>query len=351
MAERVDSQSIGLVRQSSHPIPPCAASSHHNNITNDAFPNVASVTKTPGVNSKCFSARVLLHRHDNVAGFDLFQLHFIDIDIDIARLRELVTEAARRDVDDSALDLQGIVWLEHINWITGEPRSLVEKFYLEVLGCTPDAGKSFHVNLGQQQFHLAVAKDSEAPQAIAGGSIGLAVPNSASLRDRVQAAVASKAFNGTQFRLVTNDPDCVTLQGPWGNTFHCYSIQNEVDDSLEPNSTMKMVNAHADGSGMYGSHRMAVRNQPDIRYMEFPCPHGQATALASFYRHVMNCIVHTQSQSDDDSSNEVVTVSVGPGVHLPVVFVENERFADLQQASQGFIFACIRPNMPGSISV
>jgi hypothetical protein len=37
-----------------------------------------------------------------------------------SRLRELVTEAARRDVDDSAVDLQGIVWLEHdINLITG----------------------------------------------------------------------------------------------------------------------------------------------------------------------------------------------------------------------------------------
>ena len=179
LAERVDSQSIGLVRQSSHPIPPCAASSHHN-ITNDVFPNEASVTKTPGVDRKCLSARVVLQRHVHVAGFDVFQLRFIDmdmdIDIDIAWLRELVTEAARRDVDDSALDLQGIVWLAHINLITGGPRSLVEKFYLEVLGCTPDAGKSFHVNLGQQQFHLAVAKDSEAPQAIAGGSIGLAVP-------------------------------------------------------------------------------------------------------------------------------------------------------------------------------
>jgi hypothetical protein len=54
----------------------------------------------------------------------------------------------------------------------------------------------------------------------------------------------------------------------------------------------------------------------------------------------MNCIVHTQSQSHDDSSNAVVTASVGPGVHL--VFAENEQYADLQRANQG-IHICVYP--------
>jgi len=137
-------------------------------------------------------------------------------------------------------------------------------------------------------------------------------------------------------------------------------------DQIQPS---KMVNAHADGSGMYGSHRMAVRNQPDIRYIEFPCPQGQATALASFYRCVMNCIVHTQSQTDDDSSNAVVTV---PSVLEPSTilygskdggntvasrvtlsrFLSNRVKEDPEyQDLQNILLALERPNLPGSINV
>ncbi len=242
------------------------------------------------------------------------------------RLRQLVTESSRRDAD--CLDLQGIAWLEHINLIVGGPRSLAEIFYLDVLGCTPDASKSFHVNLGQQQFHLAVAKEDERPQCFAGGSIGLAVPDLNSLRNRIQQH--TEALSGTQFQLLQDHEDCVTLRGPWGNIFHLYSTA--YISSSQSSSSMKMVNAHTE-AGMYGSQRMAIRDQPGIRYIEIPCPKGQGASLAFFYRHIMKCSVHILEETA-----EAIIVSVGPGVHL--VFVEREDAPSLLEFSKG-IHICI----------
>lgn len=62
-------------------------------------------------------------------------------------LRNAVVEAAEHDISQT-LDLKGILWTEHINLVVGS-KSLAEYFYLNFLGLTRDAGKSFHVNLGQ----------------------------------------------------------------------------------------------------------------------------------------------------------------------------------------------------------
>jgi hypothetical protein len=291
-------------------------------------------------------------------------------------LRALVTGAARKDVEQSGLDLQGIVWMEHINLIVGRgsgptttKSSLAESFYLDVLGCTrDDAGKSFHVNLGQQQFHLAVSnisnneEEDEPPQHFAGGSIGLAVPDLDSLRDRIQGALASGLFDGTQLEVLSDIGDCVTLQGPWGNIFHLYSTRqmpteskSKVLDSSPPSaSTMKMVNAHSStggiAAGVYGSHRMAIRDQPGIRYLEIPCPIGQASAVASFYREMMKCTVHTMAvnntnnnSNSNNTARQAVLVSVGPGIHL--VFVENDNAStslmQQQEASRKGVHICV----------
>ena len=72
-------------------------------------------------------------------------------------LREIVMEAAEQDAANT-LDVSGILWLEHINLVVGS-RHLAERFYMDILGFTKDKSTSFHVNLGQQQFHLEHGKN------------------------------------------------------------------------------------------------------------------------------------------------------------------------------------------------
>eukprot|EP00957_Ditylum_brightwellii_P082674 6286574-Ditylum_brightwellii.AAC.1 len=90
-------------------------------------------------------------------------------------LRKLAKRAARQD-EINNLDLGGISWLEHINLVVGT-RPQAETFYEELLGFSADRSKSFHVNLGQQQFHLAPAKEGDTKPQIITGSVGLVVPD------------------------------------------------------------------------------------------------------------------------------------------------------------------------------
>jgi hypothetical protein len=116
-------------------------------------------------------------------------------------LRNLVVEAAlkeeRYDEGDDFLDVPGIAWMEHINLIVGhtsEDRQIAKSFYIDVMGLTPDKGKSFHVNMGRQQFHLATPKeDDEIPHRIH-GSFGLVVPDLDTLWERLQ--IARKDYDG-----------------------------------------------------------------------------------------------------------------------------------------------------------
>ena len=227
-------------------------------------------------------------------------------------LRLLVTDAARKN-REQGIDLQGILWLEHINLVVGSA-PLAKYFYLEVLGLTRDEGKSFHVNLGQQQFHLA--ENGDLPQHFAGGGIGLVVPDLNSLRERV--ALAHETLKDTTFGILSDSDDCITLRGPWGNRFYIYSMQDDPELAREePLSTpMKMANMHAEG-GTYGAHRMAVRGKPGIRFVEVPCPMGKSKDVADFYREMIGCAVWETRQ---DKRNCAV-IEVGPGVHL--VFVEH----------------------------
>ncbi|KAG7340941.1 aspartate transaminase [Nitzschia inconspicua] len=240
-------------------------------------------------------------------------------------LKELVLEASTRDVQ-STLDLTGLVWLEHINLVVGNEQQ-AEYFYIHVLGCTRDDGKSFHVNLGQQQFHLAETKKTgdDRTQVIA-GSIGLVLPSLQALRQRLDRAVSSGMLKDTKFAIVQDTDSVVTVQGPWGNRFYCYQV-DETESTLPPplETPQKMTNLHSTG-GLYGS-RMAVRGQPGIRFIEFVVPNdGSISQIASFYRTILDCTVqefvkdNNNNDNDNDNDPNVVTVSVGPGVHL--VFVE-----------------------------
>ena len=74
----------------------------------------------------------------------------------------------------------------------------------------------------------------------------------------------------------------MTVTCPWGNVIHLYDIA--IDDDLhgvecaDIESTQKMVNLHR-VSGAYGPHRMAVRGNPGIRYVEIACKKGSIDLL------------------------------------------------------------------------
>ena len=245
--------------------------------------------------------------------------------------------------DDDFLDVPGVAWMEHLNLIVGDDRSVAEAFYIGVLGMTADKSKSFHVNLGRQQFHLATPQKSndEIPHRIH-GSVGLVVPDLEALWDRLGEAVRDgddddngngnnrHDFRGTLFdyyRETAEDGDStVHVRCPWGNVFRCYSAGARGRDGSAPAadstataalSPQKMTNLHARVIGVHGADKMGVLGvgQPGIRYVEFVLPVGvRAEQVRSFYRETLRCPATVLSATGGGA--KACLVSVGPGVHL-----------------------------------
>ncbi|CAB9510933.1 expressed unknown protein [Seminavis robusta] len=253
-------------------------------------------------------------------------------------LKELVQEAAVQDTA-STLDVTGILWLEHINLVVGS-RPLAERFYLDILGFSKDKSKSFHVNLGQQQFHLAETGD---PAQKVTGSIGLVVPSIDTVKQRLQEALAGDEFKDTLLAMdstTKSDDTTLSITCPWGNRLHLYDATQE-QATLQPtsDSPRKMVNMHATG-GNYAPERMGIRGgNPGIRYIEIACPPQSTPAIASFYRNMLSCTVTTTTIS---SNRPAIAVCVGPGVHL--AYVEDDNLSqDAISAMEG-VHLCIYVN-------
>lgn len=236
------------------------------------------------------------------------------------------------------------------------------QFYADFLGMTPERDanpKSNHFNIGQQQFHLAAIANvmEDVPQRVT-GSIGLCVPNLSRIRERL--ARAQSELNGTLFSVVEDeDTNLMTVTCPWGNVIHLFDIS--VDDDHCPSTTgnndeasqQKMVLFHGEG-GVYGPHRMAVRGNPGIRYVEIACETGTVNSIAEFYETLLGCHVTTRSEVVDSRSNvtksnkiQSAIVCVGPGVHM--VFVEQEQLSrDCMKKMEGVHVCIYIPNFSRS---
>lgn len=184
------------------------------------------------------------------------------------------------------------------------------------------------------QFHLAATDDP--PQRIT-GSIGLTVPSLQNIKERIDRATSD--LQGTQFAITDESDKVMSITCPWGNIFNLYDISLDDDYEIEPNaqSPQKMVNQHSEG-GAYGAHRMAVRGQPGIRYVEFTVPEKTAQPIAQFYKDVMKCN-QVMTKTIDDGGNECAIVGVGPGVHF--VFVESDELTTESMEMQHGVHACI----------
>lgn len=266
-------------------------------------------------------------------------------------LRTIVLEASQLEAEennDDYLDVPGVAWLEHINLIVGETsedRAVAEDFYLNVMGFTPDKGKSFHVNMGRQQFHLATPKrDDEVAHRIH-GSVGLAVPDLDALWDRLVETKTNNGLKGTLFDFYKEEPEgasslpIIHVRCPWGNVFRCYSA----NDRGPPSSTtvtespQKMTNLHSNGG--YGADKMGVLavGEPGIRYIEFLCPKGvSADQICSCYQTNLHCPSRVIASSD----TRCCVVSVGSSVHLVFVETDTEHDDDAWTLMKG-IHICI----------
>jgi hypothetical protein len=182
-------------------------------------------------------------------------------------------------------------------------------------------GKSFHINLEQKQFCL-VENNGEPAQKIAGSIRLLVIPNLETLQEWLEAA--KEFFSNTQFAILLDMDECLTVRGPWGNQFHIYFLQHGVDNPLlafllsaHKEKPQKMMNLHSKG-GAYGAHRMAVCWQAGIHYVKLAFPREKRLWLLLFYCKMLGCSVTKILQQNNDDSVTCCSLvwCVGPGMHL-----------------------------------
>lgn len=195
------------------------------------------------------------------------------------------------------------------------------------------------MTLTRSQFHLAA---SGAPQRVT-GSIGLTVPSVRRIRDRIYRARAE--LEDTLFDVLAEGAETMSVTCPWGNVFHLYDISgDEYYPGAAPRaSPHKMANMHGEG-GEYGAHRMAIRGQPGIRFVEFACRTGTTGAIAAFYEQMLGCHVSRSStplnnETNGDRGAAVACVAVGPGVHF--VFAEKRHMPDDVMERMEGVHACV----------
>jgi len=245
-----------------------------------------------------------------------------------ASLGNAVIEASRYD-ESKSLDLCGVAWLEHINLVIGS-KLLAEKFYQDFLGFSRDPDAKFHMNLGQQQFHLA--ENGEPAQKIA-GSLGLVVPNLDHVRKGINKA--REELKQTMFDILEDNVEegYMTVSCPWGNIIHLYCMA-QYDEKLKlmsSTSSKKMVKLHSPG-GPYSADRICIRGKPGIRFVEIICKKGSIAAINRFYEEMLGCNTVILSEGN-------LAVSVGPGVHL--IFTESDVLTEKDVESSKGVHICI----------
>lgn len=234
------------------------------------------------------------------------------------KLRNLVTTALR---EDDSLDVPGVLWLEHLNLLVG-PREEAEQFYCDFLGCVREPGRSWHVNMGSQQFHLAEAPTAS-NQHVLTGSVGLAVPSLDALRGRIP--TAARELSHTRFA-VADHGDHLAIVDPWGSNFICRDARLPADEAsvaAADGAPPKMVAAHV---GLDESFAVRANGQPGIRCVEFRVRPGTARRIGQFYEHMLQCKVSYGANA--------ATVLVGPSVHLVFHEVEGAPLTDAQERAQ-----------------
>lgn len=250
------------------------------------------------------------------------------------RLADVVQTAAR---EDTSLEVRGVVWLEHVNIVTGS-RALAEVFYLEGLGLTRDPTRDptssvMWVNVGsRQQFHLQDPTKEDAAQTV-DGCIGLALPDLPALVGRlrdVSPRLSEPEVPGSRFAFAELG-GVVVVDCPWGNRFYVYSCAAEAATlslprpSKRARTVMEAAHEHLDSG-------MAVRNEAGIRFVNWRCT--DAGRVGRFYEDMFGCVVWRAA----DGAR--AAVCVGPSVHLVFSNAPAERGVEAAQRARG-VHVCV----------
>ena len=234
---------------------------------------------------------------------------------DVGEINHILAEF---QTDDESLDVGGVLWFEHINMLTGE-RQLADAYFCGFLGLVREPGRSWHVNIGTQQFHLATAPEGQ--EHLLTGDVGLTVPSLDAVRSR--AATARERFRGTAFQFLdhtkcagTNSSDYARVIDPWGNSYCLHEAETTatVDDHALSIARPKMARMHEE---LDRGNSVRALGQPGIRYVRFHARRGTAERIGRFYRDIFGANVRTVEKiagTDGQMMACASIVQVGPSV-------------------------------------
>ena len=244
--------------------------------------------------------------------------------------------------EEDDLELHGIYWLEHLNLVVGD-REQAEDFYCKGIGFKLDpqinTNKSFHLNLGQQQFHAGedaeINKTYDCSEVVRPnkmfGIIGLVVPSIEEMCCRLKTqeipydkilAYSTKdklEGKGSSACDIEFDRTSVRVICPWGNTFYIYGLKEE---NRAPPSSIRM------GEFTRMNHQRFKRSigvrgmMPGIRFIELYVGYGTAKHICAFYQKYLGCVVDVRTINLVQGNIQCGIVMVGPNIHL--VFSESK---------------------------
>ena len=183
------------------------------------------------------------------------------------------------DYDRTQEDIGNVMSLEHVN-IRIPDQQLATLFYVMGLGLTRDpylvtGTANMWINVGRSQFHLPTGQ----PQVVR-GCTGLVIPGKSELLSRlsqVQPQLADTLFSFEESETGIN----VTC--PWGNRIRCHQPE-----------------------ARFGRMRLGMP------YVELDVPPGTTSAIAEFYRTVLE----TNAAVDNSGAAPTATVAVGESQSL-----------------------------------
>jgi len=202
------------------------------------------------------------------------------------------------------LDVGGIVCFEHLNLEV--PDILIAKtFYMEGMGFSLDPfstapARLIWYNVGYQQFHVGWRPDKQ-PQVI-DGHIGIIVPDLDLLLKRLKKVSHLLKDTKFKFEIVKQDEKAsylpIPIKGlsyvevtcPWGNVFHVYENNEEID----------------------------FRGGLGMAYVQFNCPINSVDDISEFYKHNLGALTVVEKSEHGN------LVRVLAGLKQQIIYVEKE---------------------------
>jgi len=224
-------------------------------------------------------------------------------------------------------DIGGIVCFEHLNLEV--PDILIAKtFYMEAMGFALDPFSSapfarlIWYNVGYQQFHIGWRPDKN-PQVI-DGHIGIIVPSIEVVLKRLTKVSHLLKDTKFKFEVVKQDEKAsylpIPIKGlsyvevtcPWGNVFHVYQNNEEID----------------------------FRGGLGMPYVQFNCPKNSVDDISEFYKQNLGALTVVEKSEHGN----VVRIIVG--VKQQIIYVEEENVPN--EKDWGYHFAIYISNFSGT---